>query len=338
MSLEASTKPEQAKEKTNNNLLQIFSKWIFVGLILMLLSFLLKNAIGNANYGKIIIDSIIDLVFAVGTSVFIAAIFTWVLGTQEFMMYIKERLVNIVITKDFIRDLDYKKKSEMLKTLLRPGRALSKTYSRIEDYFNLYSERSIQLFQSNHFRAGLIIDAEAILDDGKVALIISNYYRTFAVDVAHEDFQIGMDDPESKVISVEIAPPKGGYRKLEVLEIEKEKSEDILKHDTASKKVYLAKIPEDLKSVPFLDVKLLMKEVGENHWINFSYRSTKTTDKLDCIVRCRDELIIRSHATYGNSDNFHVTQRSDSVIEISCNAWMDPGHGLNLLIAKDCSV
>ena len=87
----------------------------------------------------------------IGISIFIGSIFNWIIGTQNFSEYVKEKIVNVLVSKDYIGDLEVSKKKSMLMSIMRPNKSISTIYSRINDYFKLYAKNLWNCLRNNNF-------------------------------------------------------------------------------------------------------------------------------------------------------------------------------------------
>lgn len=329
-------------KKGYNGFADFFSKWFFLGIILILISIIWEKTLGPRNDTVLYFLQSIGVTFfsTIGISIFVGSIFNWIIGTQNFSDYVKSKIVNVLISRDYIGDLDVEKKESMLKSIMRPQKSISLVYSRINDYFELYAKRSMRLFKEQQFRSNLCLTGKAKKDqNGYVYMDYKLMYRTYVVDSEHKDLEVGFNENElSKVKSTRVALPDQGFKKLDVIEIKKNQAaSDYLRNDSVTKMVRVAVLPsEEYKKADYLNVEQEIEEYGNDHWINFSYRSSKPTDSMSMVFECDNDLVIKDAVPYGPMNSFDITVSEDKkTISVICGRWMDPGYGVNILIAKE---
>lgn len=298
--------------------------------------YLTMCAIDQNSFSFFIQSIVIDFLSTAGIAVLLGAIFNWIIGTKSFVKYAKDKIVSVLISKEYIGELEGEAKRSMLRAVIKPTGELANTYSRIDDYFNLYVEKSMALFSTYEFRSSTNIVGQAKIEDGVVVVDYFLSYRSYVVDKEHPDMEIGLENPSSKVLSTKVSFLNGKQIEIESKDIPKEECRvPILRSDDSANKIVCAKIPDEHKSDKFIDVVRRIREVGNDHWINFSFRSAKPTDKLQLTIYCNDGLIVKDAVFYGPSDKFHIKKAEDNkTIEMECCEWMDPGYGLNILFAK----
>lgn len=327
-------------KKEYNGFKEFFSKWFFGGIILILSSIIWQKSLGPQNESiSYFLQSVgVTFLSTIGISIFVGSIFNWIIGTQNFSDYVKSKIVNVLISKDYIGDLDVEKKESMLMSIMRPNKLISLVYSRINDYFQLYAKRSMNLFKEQQFRSNLSLEGRAKYgENGKVCVDYRFSYRTYVVDKEHENLRVGFNDDKAKIKKTKVALPDKEYEEITSNIVEKNQVSGYLGNDCATRLIFESSLPNDnYRKAKYLNVIREMEEYGENHWINFSYRSSKPTDGLSMTIDCEDDLIVKDAVPYGPTNGFNVTISDDKKrVSIICNAWMDPGYGVNILIAKE---
>lgn len=157
------------KEETITSLRKFFSKWFYISIILLLAGLIASDVPSdpiNHPFLSYLLHLCASLLKDTGVAIFVANIFTFVIGTEEFFSYIREKLVRIIVSKDFVTTLGADERKELLKMVLKPTNELSVIYSRISDYFNRYIDNSMQLFHGA-YRSNLVISATAKYDATK---------------------------------------------------------------------------------------------------------------------------------------------------------------------------
>ena len=228
-------------------------------------------------------------------------------------------------------------------SIMRPKKSISSIYSRIDDYFKLYAKKSMNLFKEQQFRSNVNFSGRARRNkNGQVYIDYKLMYRTYVVDSEHKDLETGFNDNKLSCIKeTRVALPDKGFKKLEVREISKEQaSSDYLRNDSVTQKVQVAILPnDDYRKANYLNIEQDGAEYGDDHWINFSYRSSKPTDAMTMMIECDDDLVVKDAVPYGPMNSFDINISEDKKnISVVCNKWMDPGYGVNILIAQNSNI
>lgn len=330
----------EKQNKEYNGFKDFFSKWLFGGVIIILISIIWKSFIGNDDNSVFyFIQSVsISLLSTLGISVFLGSIFNWIIGTQSFSDYVKSKIVNVLISRDYIGDLDLEKKESMLKAIMKPNKLISNIYSRINDYFELYVKRSMLLFKEQQFRSELALNGKVVYGEDNLVCVKYRFsYRTYVVDSEHENLRLGFNDDKSRVVSTKVALPDKNFENLSSDEVPKKNVPGFLGQDCVTKKVFESVLPNDeYRKAKYLNVIREIEEYGESHWINYSYRSSKPTDGMTMTLECENDLIIKDVVPYGPINGFDIKISDDKKnVSIIRSGWMDPGYGVNVLIAKE---
>ncbi len=325
------------KNNTFTGLWSFFSKMFFWALLLILageiLDSILSNYQGHARYW---INILSKMSTNIGLAIFVANIFNFILGTESFISYIRDKLIKIIISKDFIKRLNSNERKVMLKDLLKPGHELSKIYSGINDYFDNYISESMLLFNS-HYRSGFVINASVKKCNkcNKVTIESDMNYRIYKVMGEFENLPIYFESSDSKILSTKVTAPDGTEESLtenEVIETEKVKS----KHDIADQTVPVGStqsIPTSMEKYKHLDISRKILEYGEDHWQLFTYRASQPCDKIQITITCFDNLEVKNCVPFGQSKKFKIENDKTKII-ISCNGWLKPGFGVAVLVAE----
>jgi len=258
--------------------LPFFSSWFFIGLIILLLGVILES--NNEKIGdeyKYWYAIAYDLLKNIGIAVLISNVFSHVIGTQQFIDFIRDKLINIIVSKDFIQKLNKDERRDMLHVILRPTKELSQIYSGINRYFNTYITDSLKLFNS-HYRSSYNINAEAMIDKDKNVVYVEAdlNYRIYKVLGEYEKLPIGFEDEESKVIFTKVTAPGGLEEIIENVDLKKKEdieNEELLKNDPSILTGSTVQIPDSFKEFSQLDVSRRVIEYGNDHWHLMTYRS-----------------------------------------------------------------
>jgi len=271
-----------------------------------------------------------NLFQSVGIAILVANIFSFVIGTEQFMQYIRERLINIVLSKEFITKLSPDEQRNLLHMVLKPAKELSAIYSGISDYFEQYIYDSLKLFDSC-YRGHMVLDAVASFNEEKgcIQVEFDLDYIVYKVADVFEPIRLGLEDEDSEHIKTVIK----GSRDLHS-ELTNENAENIEVDDPTMKKMMEIKIPEKFNKLSHVNVSRKIVEYGSDHWQVFSYKTIKACDQLTITLRCKDGLVIRNCSTYGVQNRFAI-ERDDCKVKVTHNNWLSPGFGVNIMVAKE---
>lgn len=313
------------------NVRSFFSRWFYISVILIMGGLLFSSAQADHPSHAYLLGLISKLLESTGVAIFIANIFTFTISTNEFVKYIREKLMNIVMSKDFVARLDATEQKNLLHMVLKPTRELSNIYSGINDYFNQYVEDSMSLFDTN-YRGHMVLDAVASIDGDKNILKVEFDldYMVYKVGDEFDSLKLALEDERFEHIRT-VVRAQGHEEKTVPAEMitEAEKIED-----PTMKKLYEMEVPAEFNKFDQINVSRRVIEYGNDHWQVFSYKTIKTCDRLTVVFRCEEGLVIRNINTYGVQDKF-VIERSKGKVKVIYNDWLSPGFGVNILVARD---
>lgn len=311
---------------------KFFSKWFFISIIIILLSIILNSIHLEKEYIKSIyvIKLLSNLLETTGLAIFISNIFTFILGSDEFIRTIRKRLANIVVSKDFITTLSKDEQIKLLHLTLKPSKDLSLLYSGINDYFNEYIDQSLKLFDTS-YRGHLLVNATASFnkEKGLIQIISDMDFVIYKINDKYENIKTLFEDENAEHLSTTIKAQDMELKTLtndDLIEIE----ENDIKDPTIKKGYYL-KIPDEFNTKNHINVNRKLVEYGNDHWQSFSYKSIQPYDGMIINLKCDDNLIIKNYNTYGKQDDFSI-QKELTQIKIQYHGWLTPGFGVNVIV------
>jgi hypothetical protein len=308
-----------------------FSKLFYISLILILLGILISIIKTSNPTLNFIIDIASKVIESIGISILIANIFSFIIGTENFLEYIRDRLVKIVISKEFISKLSQGEQKSMLRMVLKPTRELSNMYSGINDYFSQYIDESINLFKKS-YRGHMSIDAVASYNKEleKVQIEFDLDLITYKIDQEFEPIKLSLEDESYKLLEVVISGKGGEHEK-----IDEETIQNIIKPtDAAMNKSHEIPIPSKFNDLKQIKISMKIIEYGTEHWQIFSFKNAKPCDQLLVVLRCEDDLIIKEEHTYGVEQKFSI-DKTEKKIRVAYNDWLSPGFGVNIMVARN---
>lgn len=319
---------------------RFFSKYFIIGFIFIILAFLIQwelipeltkhpKLTYLANLGQWVIQT-------VGIALLVGSIFTFSMETNSFLKYVKEHLIKIIISKDFLRNLSDENKKEAMRLILRPTQDQEKTYSSVNSYFTEYAERSLNICKTN-FKSSLTLVIDAFVDPSlqKIAMEHRISYRVHKGSSKYEPLVTGFEDEDSKIISTDIMV--SGEPVVKVTEEDHEKTKQV---EESGFEWYLFKynIPEAFQTAEHISLNSTLIEYGEDHWQLFFYKTIVPSDGINVSLKCKDGLKVKDYMVFDIDKNYSITKHSnDSGIDIYCNQWLEPGAGFAILVAKPCS-
>ncbi len=304
---------------------KLFSNYFWLGIVLILLTIIVDLNFPGIPFG---ISVSIKLLEAIGIAVLVASIFTYASGTSEFVNKIKTLLQDIVVSRNFLGNIDSESKREALNALIKPSSEEKRIYSNIEDYLNTYVSQTMDV-TNKCVRSNYYINARAYVYDNKVFVDSSISYRLYPTKDGYSDIKVGflIGEEHSNCKRVVVNTPHGERSVSEDLKFEE------IDIDAGKARLATIDLSKYAKNCSHLDIEIDMKECGANHWIMLSFAALIPTDGFRHTLRCEDGLIINTHHTFIHGAKFHVEQPSKIEMTASCNEWINEGTGLSILIS-----
>ena len=305
----------------------LFANYLWLGILTILATVLANNYLGSPSFGAKVV---LDTVEAVGVAIVVASIFTYASGTSQFMSKIRALLQDIVVSRDFLGNIDSASKREALSALLKPTSEERSIYSNIEDYYNYYITQALDISRKC-VRSNYAVHYRAFIDhaSNRVAADGSYSYRLYPTVDGYNDIQVGFTESiaSSTCHAVFVSSPKGERKAYDV-----PKLEEIAK---GGDQYRLATI--DLKDIgrgePHLDIEIRVTEYGSDHWLLLQFQALQPTDGFSFHLRCEDGLAIRDHDIFVFGAKYFVDRKNCEEIFISCNQWINEGSGLVVLVS-----
>jgi len=306
-----------------------FSKWFFLSIILILIGLLLTSLEASHPSHGFFINLLSKLSESIGISILIANIFSFTIGTEQFLEYIRERLIKIVISKEFISRLSPDEQRGMLKMVLKPSKQFSDIYSGLNNYFDQYIEDSMALFDEC-YRGHMVLNAVASYNEEKkcVQIKFDSDYVLYKIASEFDPLLLWLENEKHEHIRT-IVSAKG-----ESEEIVGELITPLDKiEDPSMAKGYSMSVPERFNDLSNVNVSRRIIEYGNDHWQVFSFKTIKPCDQLTFSLRCEDDLIIKESNIYGVQDRFSI-EKEEKHIKVTFTDWLSPGFGVNIVVAK----
>jgi hypothetical protein len=332
------TQKSSGKTNAYNFFLKFFSKWIIWGLLIILLAFLVKFEIiptfSNSPKTLYFLNVLHYMFYSVGISLIIASFFTFSIESETFISYIEKLLKKIIISKDFLSDLEPSNKKEALSILLNPSDYQLKLYSNVDEYFQEHIERSLRFFDTN-FKSNLHFKISAKYDENKSKIRVE-YNMSFRVYKAKEGYQ---------PIVVGYAYDSEVEEKL--CEIKTSDGSRIIKTDSEGKLFkeksgfewfgYKYEIPEEFNTYSYLSV--FRKFVSYSESSSFDsifFTALDPTDGITVNLICHGDITIKDYMIFDDDRKYTIDLSEDKkTLDFLGNHWLQKKSGFSILVARD---
>ncbi len=309
-------------------LLQYFTNIVCLGLIGVLVSLYV-----NEKYGSLCsteVKTALEFIKAVSLAVIVAGIFSWITSSQRFLNRIQDLLRDIVIDKKFLTSLDDKQKREMMKLIYRSDKSIV-VVPNIDEYYDFYIAHCIKVAQEN-VRTNYLVDTLVWYDAKKDKVICKKHhrYKMYRNEKGfYEDIKIGVcpADIEFSVSDFKISNLNDiVLKKIENLQLSEMFIEgEKMKMATINVNAY--------KAEKFLNIEFVSIETGYDHWYTAAIQLSQPTYGLTYRVDCRDDIVVKAVDSFSQGASFDIERHEKDVV-IHSNQWINPGSGINVVVAK----
>jgi hypothetical protein len=305
----------------------LFSSYFWLGLVLVLFAVILDLQFSKMPFWALAITGLIE---SIGIAILVASIFTYASGTSEFVNKIKSLLQDIVVSRNFLGNIDSESKRDALSALIKPSSEEKRVYSNIEDYLNTYISQTMDI-TNKCVRSNYNVHARAYINkEHKVVCVDSSIsYRLYPTKDGYSDIKVGFLASEilSTCNNVVVNTPHGEREVFDNIDF---KDVNI---DVGLARIATIDLSKHAKKCSHLDVTIELTESGSDHWIMLSFGAMMPTDGFKHTLRCSDGLKINSFHTFIHGAKFYTDRPSDMEITTSCNEWVNEGTGLSILIS-----
>lgn len=320
---------ENVFQNTISLLKTFFINYLWLGVVLILTAAIIDVHIPKKEF---YITVGVNLLSSIGIAILVAAIFTFASGTSEFIGKIKTLLQDIVVSRDFLSNIDTNSKREAIYSLIKPSTEEKLIYSNIEDYLNTYIKQTMEV-TNKCVRSNYIVNARAFIDKTKNKVFVhsSITYRLYPTKDGYSDIKVGFlsEEKESTCKSITINTPHG--ERVVIKEEELKFEEKTI--DAGKAKMATVDLSEHDKNCNHLDISLELLEAGEDHWQMLSFCALMPTDGFKHTLRCEDGLVVNAFQTFIHGAKYHTDKHSNSEIQFSCHEWINEGTGISILIS-----
>ena len=326
--LEEKTSMRDAKKK--QQWFHFFTKWFFLGIILVIMSLCISSWEDTATgLLKSILPIISGVISTIGVSLFIGCVFDFSKNSDAFVSLVSKILSDIVVSKNFLSSLSIKDKEQALNLILRPEASQIEQYANINEFFKKRIREAMTMFDAN-FKTNLTMNVEAHKDIEKNIVYCDTTltYTIYKFNDKFEPLQIVFEKEGSSSEDVKIISPDGE------VEIKEETTDEVITGGIKCSKCIL-NIPDSCEKYDHLMVKRSFREPGNDHWINYIWQSLTPYEGVTCRVKCFDGLKIKDYMIFDNKSYYHVDKSEDkTMIDITSSQWLDPDTGFAFVISE----
>lgn len=311
------------------NILKLFfSQYILYGIIVIFFANIIDNYFIDCFWKEVLTNTL----STVGIALAIGSIFDFSKNTSEFTTFISNILKKIIITKDFLGELQNEEKKNILELLIVPTDKQITECSSIETFYKKSIDSFINLY-NRQFKTNLNIHLTARIENGNVICSGSVSHRRYKINGKYQPIETHFEKDDGEMLNSYILLPDGSKFDLKEENIEiKEQSE--LKKEKIGKK-YITTIPDKYNEYPYVTLYKEIKEVGNNHWIIFNWSSLTPCDGISFELQCMDNLIVQEYKVFDNPKLYEITTNSSKDnINILSSGWLNEYTGFTILISK----
>lgn len=306
-----------------------FTKWFFLGLILILISITVSTCADPLKQPLNVIATIFsELLSTIGIALMIGSIFDFSRNSEAFVAFISNILSDIVVSKTFLTTLSGKDKEKALSLILKPSDKQVEQYSNINALFSKRISELTTMFDTN-FKTNVILNIHAYKssDDGRVYCQTVLTQTIYKIRDSFSPIEVHFEKSGSESCEVYVLPPTG---KSILIEGNKQR----VNNAGIDFDVYTYEIPKECEKYDHLTIKRTMIEPGYDHWINYYWQSLTPYEGVTCTIDCANGLTIKDYMIFDNKAYYHVVlAQNKERLEITSSQWLDMDTGFVVTIA-----
>ncbi len=314
-------------KETVNWVKSFFLNYIWLGVCLILVAVIISQK--NSKDSQFI-TVLVELLKTIGVSIMVAAVFSFAASTSEFMDKIRELLQEIIVNRKFLGNIAPESKKLALHALLHPSDAETNRYADIDDYYDLYVNRTLDISARN-VRGNYQVNGTVFKDltANKVAIHAIYSYRLFPSSAGFGSLDLAFykEDVLSRCDRITISTPEGDKKVIESPEMKEQK------HGKNILKKYSYDLSEYNGKFQHIDIELIATEYGFDHWILHEFQALQPTDGFKYTLHCMDGLSVKKSLVFVFDANYYIEEQDHGIFSISCNQWITEGAGVAVIIA-----
>jgi len=317
---------------TTNLLKSFFLNYIWIGIVLVCLAIILDLQYPSQPSRHIALSILIILIQTIGIAIIVAAVFTFASNTSLFMLKIRNLLQDIVVSRDFLANIDVKSKKEALKALIKPSTGEKEIYN-LEDYYNTCVDKTLDITQKSvRSNYSITCVVRYNIDINRVVTRDTGIYRMYPTIEGYKDIEVSLYDYREEFPPVceklVVSAPNGKRITFEPLPLE----EKIISGEKLLfGKVDLSDIGRDMSH---LDVETTWIATEHDHWATIGFQALHPTDGFRYLLKCEDDIKIRSVNVFTFGVDYLVENSGNELI-VSSTQWLNEGAGLSVVVSRE---
>ena len=329
-------KKRKQKIQNKSHWFNFFTKWFFIGIILVLLSICLsmyRDSINDNSFLyniKPMLTIVSGILSTIGIALFVGCIFDFSKNSEAFVAFVSSILSDIVVSKKFLSTLSVKDKEQALNLILKPMDSQVEQYANINDFFKKRVNEVMTMFDAN-FKSNMILNIEAHKDFQKNIVFCKTTitYTVYKLNNKYQPVKIMLEKENSELYDLVIITPFG------------EKQLDVGKPDIEptggiTYAIYNLSIPEEYEKYDHLKIQRTIVEPGKDHWIHYIWQSLTPYEGVTCNLKCYDNLKIKDFMIFDNKAYYYTRKSKDNKqLDITSTQWLDPDTGFSFVIGEE---
>ena len=278
---------------------------------------------------------LVQLFITSGTAIIISGVFSIVIGTQNFIEFINEKIINKMSSSEYVERLAENEKKKLAKEVFRPSIEMANIYKPTEKYFENFIEKGLFMFK-RPFRSDLNIDIFCYIDEQKKLVTCRSKvrYRTYKFHGKHEPFQTGLENEDDSFEEVKFYSADGLVIDGEYIQIKSDdpRCNQNISQDSSVKKIGICEVPEDFNKLDSFIIERSAIEYGNDHWHSLIYKNFSPVNTFTMRIRCAENIIVKKIDSFSINASVKISKTPSSKVDIISAGWVEPGFGLSAII------
>ncbi|WP_297089446.1 hypothetical protein [uncultured Draconibacterium sp.] len=337
-------KIENKKKKKNLSLVQQFSVvfMFIIGILLVIIGLIIDiqpieedTLVLNFIKCTTFFNLLVQLFITSGTAIIISGVFSIVIGTQNFLEFINEKIINKMSSSEYVERLAESEKKKLAKEVFRPSIEMANIYKPTEKYFENFIEKGLKMFK-RPFRSDLNIDIFCFFDEEKKVVTCRSKvrYRTYKFHGKHEPFQTGLENEDDSFEQVKFYSADGEVIEGEykILNKDDPRCNKNISEDSSVNKMGICEVPEEFNKLDSFIIERSAIEYGNDHWHNLIYKNLSPINTLTMRIRCDQGIIVKKIDSFSANASIKINETPNNKVDVICAGWVEPGFGLSAII------
>lgn len=326
------------QDKTKNEqmnfikfLANIFKNFFWLGILLLVTSLFITKKMQDEST---IWSSIYIFINGIGLALLTAYIFSFITGTNDFIVHVINLLKKVVIERKFLTDLNQEEKTNVIRELIKPSQDEKITYSNIDAYYDYYICNTLNVSTKN-VRSDYSYIARVYYDSAKLRVMTHQTvtYRLHPNQNGYESIKVGYrKDLDNRCECIKISTPQGKRKEFKFGDL------NFITKNIGGAEADMTEISlVDFNEInSHLKIEIELIEAGYDHWIPIQFQALQPTDGLRLIISIPEGFSIKRAETFGQGVDLHMDYSNDNrELIISCDQWLNEGAGVFAVVTKN---